>query len=399
MIVAATIIGAGMFSLPIVSAGMWFSWSIFYLVLVWFFMYHSGLMILEVNLNYPVGSSFNTFVMDTLGAKWNLLNNIAVCFVLYLLVYAYISGGGSVITHTLQITNSVQIDTRTSSVIFATALASIIYLSTKLVSRIAAVLIVGMGITFLMLILDLGGSIELKRLVDFDSNQSSYLIYSLSALPFYLTSFGFHGNVPSLIKYYGKQPEKITRCIRYGSLIALVVYFLWLLSTLGLISRVEFSQIIVNGGNIGDLVRILERVSGSLSVSLLLNTFANIAIITSFLGVSLGLFDFISDKFDFSDDGKGRFKTTLICFLPPAFAVSIFPNGFLYAIGFAAIGAAIWGAIIPALAAKASRNKHYNSCYTVWGGNSLIYAVIIYGLVTIFAHLVTLLGFLPQKFG
>ena len=38
-------------------------------------------------------------------------------------------------------------------------------------------------------------------------------------LPFCLASFGYHGNVPSLMKYYGKDPRTIVKCLVYGTLI------------------------------------------------------------------------------------------------------------------------------------------------------------------------------------
>jgi tryptophan-specific transport protein len=46
--------------------------------------------------------------------------------------------------------------------------------------------------------------------------------YLLMTLPFCLASFGYHGNVPSLMKYYGKDPRTIisawftVRCWRWG---------------------------------------------------------------------------------------------------------------------------------------------------------------------------------------
>lgn len=97
MIIAGTAIGAGMFSIPVVSAGMWYEWSLLVMVLTWAVMLHSGLMILEVNLHYPVGSSFDTIVKDNLGSTWNVVNGLAVAFVLYTVTYAYVSGGGSAI--------------------------------------------------------------------------------------------------------------------------------------------------------------------------------------------------------------------------------------------------------------------------------------------------------------
>ncbi len=100
VIIGGTIIGAGMFSLPVVMSGAWFFWSMAALIFTWFCMLHSGLMILEANLNYRIGSSFDTITKDLLGKGWNVVNGISIAFVLYILTYAYISASGSILHHT-----------------------------------------------------------------------------------------------------------------------------------------------------------------------------------------------------------------------------------------------------------------------------------------------------------
>lgn len=82
VIIGGTIIGAGMFSLPVVMSGAWFFWSMAALIFTWFCMLHSGLMILEANLNYRIGSSFDTITKDLLGKGWNVVNGISIAFVL-----------------------------------------------------------------------------------------------------------------------------------------------------------------------------------------------------------------------------------------------------------------------------------------------------------------------------
>lgn len=57
-------------------------------------------MILEANLNYRIGSSFDTITKDLLGKGWNVVNGISIAFVLYILTYAYISASGSILHHT-----------------------------------------------------------------------------------------------------------------------------------------------------------------------------------------------------------------------------------------------------------------------------------------------------------
>ena len=83
VIIGGTIIGAGMFSLPVVMSGAWFFWSMAALIFTWFCMLHSGLMILEANLNYRIGSSFDTITKDLLGKGWNAACINLVCSALY----------------------------------------------------------------------------------------------------------------------------------------------------------------------------------------------------------------------------------------------------------------------------------------------------------------------------
>lgn len=391
-IVAGTAVGAGMFSLPVVSAGMWFSWSILLLAFTWFFMYHSSLMIMEVNLNYEPGASFDTFVRDTLGPRWNLLNSLTLTFVLYILTYAYVSGGGSIVSHTLSSVTGIHLPGKLAGLIFAVGLAAFVWFSTALVGRMTTILVGGMIITFALTASGLTARVQLPILLD---NRPEYALFTLAAIPYFLTSFGYHGNVPSLIKYYGRDPRRVRLCLLYGSLISLLVYSAWHVVTLGNISRPDFKPIIAAGGNIGDLVGALAGVADEENLTSLLSAFANMAVVSSFLGVTLGLFDFIADKFKFDDSRGGRFKTALLTFVPPTLGGLIFPNGFLYAIALAGLCACMWGAIIPALAVKASRKKYGNPHYRVWGGDALVYLIMSYGGLLIVCYFLAAIEILP----
>jgi tryptophan-specific transport protein len=391
-IVAGTAVGAGMFSLPVVSSGMWFSWSVLLLALTWFFMYHSSLMIMEVNLNYEPGASFDTFVRDTLGPRWNLINSLTLTFVLYILTYAYVSGGGSIVSHTLSSVTGIHLPGKLAGLVFAVGLAAFVWFSTALVGRMTTILVGGMIITFALTASGLTARVQLPILLD---NRPEYALFTLAAIPYFLTSFGYHGNVPSLIKYYGRDPRRVRLCLLYGSLISLLVYSAWHVATLGNISRPDFKPIIAAGGNIGDLVGALAGVADEENLTSLLSAFANMAVVSSFLGVTLGLFDFIADKFKFDDSRGGRFKTALLTFVPPTLGGLIFPNGFLYAIGLAGLCACIWGAIIPALAVKASRKKYGNPHYRVWGGDALVYLIMSYGGLLIVCYFLATFEILP----
>ena len=393
MIIAGTAVGAGMFSIPIVTSGVWFSGSVALLIYTWFCMLISGLMILEATLNYPAGASFHTVVKDLLGKGWNTLNSLSITFVLYILTYAYISAGGSIIAHTLE--GVFGANQTLSGLVFAIVVAFIVWLSTRAVDRLSTILIGGMVITFVLSVGDMFTHVQPAVLFNQGGSDANYLPYALAALPYLLTSFGYHGNVPGLVKYYQKDSGAVVRSLVYGTLLALAIYILWQYVIQGNIARDAFKQVIAEGGNIGSLLKQMGNVSSSYAVGQLLNAFSYMALASSFLGVSLGLFDFLADFFKFKDNQAGRTKSALVTFVPPTLAALLFPNGFLYAIGFAGLAATIWAVIVPAMMARASRRRFPQASYRAPGGQGMILFIILFGVINAVAHVLTLLDLLP----
>ncbi|CAG9422518.1 tryptophan permease [Providencia alcalifaciens] len=394
MIIAGTAVGAGMFSIPMVTSGVWFSGSVVLLIYTFICMLLSGLMILEANMNYPAGASFHTMVKDLLGSGWNTINTLSITFVLYILTYAYISAGSSIITE--NISKYVQVPQALSGFVFAVVIAFFVWLSTRAVDRLSTILIGGMVITFVM---SIGGMVTTASpLVLFDqyeNSQSEYLPYALAALPYLLTSFGYHGNVPGLVKYYNKDSRSVMLSLVYGAGITVTIYILWQYAIQGNIPRSSFIAIRENGNNIGALLNQMNISAQSSFISQFLTLFSYMALASSFLGVSLGLFDFIADFFKLNDSHQGRFKSVIITFLPPTILGLAFPDGFIYAIGFAGLAATIWAVIVPAMMARASRKRFPNNSYRTPGGSFVIGFVILFGLINATAHILSLLGLLP----
>lgn len=394
MIIAGTAVGAGMFSIPMVTSGVWFSGSVVLLIYTFICMLLSGLMILEANMNYPAGASFHTMVKDLLGTTWNSINGLSVTFVLYILTYAYISAGSSIITANLS--GHIQIPQAGAGFIFAFIVAFIVWLSTRAVDRLSTILIGGMVITFIM---SIGGMISTASPAilfnQVEQSDHQYLPYALAALPYLLTSFGYHGNVPGLVKYYNKDSRSVVMSLVFGATITVVIYILWQYAIQGNIPRSAFIEIRESGNNIDALLTQMNISTKNSFISQFLNLFSYMALASSFLGVSLGLFDFIADFFKFKDNQQGRFKSVLVTFVPPTVLALIFPNGFIYAIGFAGLAATIWAVIVPALMAKASRVRYPNNSYKAPGGTFIIVFVILFGVINAVAHLLSLAGLLP----
>lgn len=399
MVIAGTVIGGGMFALPVDLAGAWFFWGAFILIISWFSMLHSGLLLLEANLNYPVGSSFNTITKDLIGNKWNVISGATVAFVLYILTYAYISANGAIISETISMHSDGHVNPRIIGVCTALFVATVLWFSSLAASRITSLFlgikILAFVIVFGSLFFQVDYSI-LSGVSGVNEESRSFFPYMFMAIPVCLASFGFHGNIPSLIICYGKKKDKLIKSVVLGSFLALVVYLFWLYCTMGNIPRESFKGIIASGGNVDALVGSFLGTNQSGVIEFCLLVFSNLAVASSFFGVTLGLFDFLADLFKFDNSHSGRFKTVMLTFLPPTVLYLLFPNGFIYGIGGAGLCATIWAVIIPAVLALKSRQKFPNQMFTVWGGRIIPAVVIIFGIVVIFCWFGNVLNILPK---
>ncbi|WP_373740819.1 aromatic amino acid transport family protein, partial [Neisseria sp.] len=191
MIIAGTVVGAGMFANPTATSGVWFAGSLAVLFYTWFSMLSGGLMLLEVNTHYPHGASFDTMVKDLLGQGWNVVNGLSVAFVLYLLTYAYIFVGGDLTAQGLGNLTGSAVPLAAGQLLFFVVLALCVWVSSHWVGRLTSVLIGGMVVAFFWATGGLLGSVKMPVLLDSAAPEGTqYWIYVAAALPVCLASFG-----------------------------------------------------------------------------------------------------------------------------------------------------------------------------------------------------------------
>lgn len=390
MIIAGTVIGAGMLANPTATSGVWFIGSLAVLLYTWFSMLSSGLMILEATTHYPRGANFDTIVKDLLGPAWSAVNGLSVAFVLYLLTYAYIFTGGNLTAHALGQPLWV------GQIIFTLIFSACVWWSVYWVDRATTILIGGMVISFLWANGGLLASAQPGILLDTASGgQAHYWIYAGAALPVCLASFGFHGNVSGLFDYFKGDARKVARSLWLGTLIALLIYALWQFAVQGNLPRSEFGPVIAAQDNVAALLDALAGVAGSELVRVL-SFFSYMAIASSFLGVTLGLLDYLSDLFGFDSSRAGRSKAAALTFLPPLAACLLFPTGFVLAISYVGFAATVWTAFVPALLLHACRKKFgAGKGYQVYGGLWLMVWVFLFGVLNVLAQILSRADVLP----
>jgi tryptophan-specific transport protein len=256
-----------------------------------------------------------------------------------------------------------------------------------------------MILSFTFGIFGLAAHIDMSVLFNSMTTHASYARYLPAMLPVALTSFGYHHSVSTMRAYYGNE-TRAKYAILGGTAIALTLYYLWIVSIYGNLPRSEFPQIIKQGGDVSLLLTALGSVINSAKVTQAINAFSLAAILSSFIGVGLGLFDFLADLFHFEDTKAGRGKIGLITFGPPLLLSLIFPFGFLIAIGYAGAVATIFTCIIPALLVLKSRaSKRGNEGFLAPGGKIVIAFVMAFGVFTAVFHFLVMLGKLPTFTG
>ncbi len=388
-IIASVCVGAGMLGLPSAGAGAWTSWSSLAIILTMIIMTVSGWMLLEAFKPYELTASFNSVTKDLLGHKINIFNNLTVYFVGGILLYAYITSSGLILSGLLGINSQL------ASVLFVLVFSCFVWHSTRAVDRISVVLIAFMVLSFVFGVSGLAANIDATMLFHSLTEELGQAPYALAMLPVALTSFGYHHSVASMRAYYGEE-QKAKQAILGGTLIALALYLLWLLSIFGNLPRNAFGPIIAKGGDVDVLLGALASVIESKRVSNAINLFSMAAILSSFIGVGLGVFDYLADLFKFDNSRQGRAKSWGVTFLPPLVFSLLFPFGFVVAIGYAGAAATVWACIIPALLAKKSRElAPQGGGFKAPGGQPMVVVVILFGVLTAIFHLMAMAGMLP----
>ena len=382
LLITGTTIGAGMLALPMISGVVGFPVALLILTAIWGLMTFTGLLILEVNLSLPVTqNSFISMAKSTVGSAGVLATSVSVALLLYSLTGAYISGSSSLLTILFSALFNIKLPSWALSCLFTLTLGSVVWISTHAVDKFNRVFFTAKGVFLIFTLALLLPKIQPHFLISTPLSHHSVLLIA----PVFLTSFGYHTIIPSLTKYLGKEVRTLRNAILIGTALPFVIYVIWLISTLGVIPQTGASSFssLAKQNDVKQLTLAIMHYGHSNWISFGMNCFANVAVVTSFFGVTLGLFDMIADSIKAKNDIFSRLKTACITFLPPLAFSLFYPHGFLIALSAAAIFVSFLEVILPAWMAIKSRRTHLSPMFVAPGGIGLLYTVIVIGLAFI----------------
>ncbi|MEX0440904.1 tyrosine transporter TyrP [Providencia rettgeri] len=390
-IVAGTTIGAGMLAMPIAAAGNGFLVSLAMLLVLWALMCYTALLLVEVYQHESHETGIGSVAQRYLGSSGKFITGFSMMFLMYALTAAYVSGAGEIITSNLKSSFAIEMADWMGIVVFTIIGGGVVCFGTSSVDFINRILFAA-KIVFLVIILALMiPHVEQQNLLAAPTEK----ILILSAIPVFFTSFGFHGSVPSIVKYMGGDVKKLRVIFIIGSAIPLIAYILWQIATLGSIGTTTFVGILAENAGLNGLLDAIKDVAQSGKTELIAQMFMSLALATSFLGVALGLFDFLADLFKRQDNASGRLQTGLLTFGPPLVFALFYPKGFVMALGYAAIALSILALLLPSAMAFKSRTLNQRK-YQVLGGGLGLSLVFICGIIVIGVQLGIVFNILPN---
>lgn len=351
-LVAGTIIGGGMLALPVATGISGFWPSTFFMVICWFMMTVTALFYLEVSLWMEEGVHVISMTSKILGPFGKSVAWILYLFICYASLVAYTAGGGAQISSALSALLGMHVGKAPAAFLFVFLFGSAFYFGNQIVGRLNAILFLAMVGAYLALVVV--GLDEVKpHLLAYHNWSNAWL-----GIPLFLTSFSFQTMVPSLTPYLKRHAVSLRWAIVGGTTLSLIVYFVWQWLILGIVP-VEGKNGLAEALRLGEPATqfVGEHVQGW-HVALIAEYFAFFAIITSFLGIGLGLYDFLSDGLKIAEKGRGKLILALLIGVPTLFFAINFERIFYLALdATGGYGDSILNGIIPVLLIWVGRYK------------------------------------------
>lgn len=365
LLVAGTSIGAGMLALPVMTAEGGFIPAFFVYLMCWMFMTCTGLLFLELCLLAPPGANLLTLASTYLGKWGRAVSWVLYLFLFYSLLVAYLSGAGGLLKSWLG--NGVA--DWGSVMLFFGLVSPVVYLGAKAVDRFNGVCMIGLLVAYFSFVILSLSYVHLGFLERLDWGRS------LVGLPVIFTSFSFQGIIPTLTNYLQKDAKRLRIAIIGGTSVAFLIYLLWEFLVLGVIP-VEGETGLCHARQMGlsAVAPLKEHVEHRI-ISDIGQAFAFFAIATSFLGVALGLSDFLADGLKLPKKGIRRLQIEALTFGPPLVIALLYPSLFLKALGVAGgIGCSLLLGLLPILMAYIARYMKKSSHFSEQqlGGGKLV---------------------------
>ncbi|OEF79643.1 tyrosine transporter [Vibrio splendidus 1F-157] len=375
LIIAGTALGAGMLAIPMVLAQFGLLYGTLLMVLICFGTTYAALLLLEATIKAGGGLGLNSIARKTLGKQGQLLTNGLLYALLICLLMAYILGAGDLLSKLLS-NFGVELTATTSQVVFTLLAGAVVASGTGVIDKLNRALFFVMLASLFATMVFLAPSMTQENLMQVTSHDHVDLIKTSAIL---FTSFGFMVVIPTLVSYNHEATDKQLRnMVIVGSLIPLVCYLCWLFAVVGNLSEEEFRSF----KNVSDLMAAFEAQSPW--VGNVLSTFTGLALLTSFFGVAMSLFNQNKDMFN-----QNTAVTYCISFILPLAGSLLAADKFLQVLNYAGIILVFLAVFVPLVMVHKQRfMKVAEDRYSAEGGRPMMLFSLLFGCFLLISQVI-----------
>lgn len=370
LILGGTALGAGMLAIPMVLAQFGFITSSILMLVIFIGTTYCSLLLTEACSKTKQSNSMSSVAQHTLGTNGKHFINALFYLLLVCMSIAYLLGIGDII-HKLFDEQNIAVSASTSYTIFGLVMGLVVASGASYIDRLNRGLFILMVVMLFVVIFTLLGNVSLDYLTE-TSSYSGQEVVRYSAIIF--TSFVSMVVIPSLVNYNREASRtELRNMILLGSLIPLVCYLTWMFAIIGNLGTEAISRF----HNISELINAFS--SHGSYIRSVIAIFSALALVTSFLGVSMALYDQNRDMIT-----AHRPSAYGLTFVLPIVLASMFSNQFVSMLDYAGmvlVFLAIWG---PLAMVRKVRSPNFNltiadNAYTVGGGNIAIVSAYLFG--------------------
>lgn len=371
LILSGTALGAGMLAIPMVLAQFGFVLSFVLMLIIFIGTTYATLLLTEACTKTETSSGLSSVAFATLGVKGKYVMNLFFYMLLLCMMVAYSLGIGDLL-HKLFLSFGINVVNPICYSIFSVLMGVIVISGKSYIDKLNRVLFILMVVMLCVVIASLFSKINLGYLTQ-TADFTLLDLVKYSTVIF--TSFTSMVVIPSLVEYNKDATSKQLRnMVLLGSAIPLLCYLTWLFAIVGNLGTNQISQF----NHISELIAAFS--GHSLLLKGVISVFSALALVTSFLGVSMALYD---QNRDAISEHKG------VCFgltfIVPLLLASMFSNQFVSMLDYAGmilVFLAIWGPLAMAIQVRKPQHLLPESglIYTVSGGNMGLVMTFFFGV-------------------
>lgn len=389
LLVAGTCIGSGMIALPMVLAKLGLVYSILLMLFIWFIMYYTSLVNLELNLQAGKGLSLGSLGRLYSGKGAEVIGTLSLKVLSYALLAVFIYGASSILQQLLGLEGHF----KQVALAVSCATLGMLLLPMRWIDYGNRILFLSLLGVVALLIGGLALAVNWAQLPLWPTGNGGLSLLT-SIIPVVFTSFGFQVIFHTLTNYCHRHPKVLKQAFLWGSLIPAIVYTLWTASVLTAVYQENpqfFQKMATENVEVGTLVQVLSSISKVKGVQLLVWWISLLAIVTSIIGVGIGLCDTLNHTLSqwVQKPSISRIIASILAVIPAFLVVIWVPNAFIAALGFAGMILAIIAILLPIYLLKGIRWSHLH--YPELRAKSLILLSLLVGIIVIASELFNML--------